>query len=405
MKVIFGFNAINPDGMGSAAVTLLSALQDRGIQFQTIHPWEEIQIPRFYDFNPHFISKSKVEQPLNKTFKEMIDYINNDLECTIFSHFGSPNWAAITPYLRNDIKVIVSVHSVTPSALKISLYNQKRTSKFLAVSWEVESRLKKIIPKSDQWKISLVPNSVDVSNHHPKTDFTEKGKKIKIIFLGRLEDNTKGVDKIPKIAALLKKTDLNFSWDLYGYFHGDYEKRYKEQIINSDVEEVLNYKGCLSPTEIPSILPNYDIMVMPSNHEGLPIALLESMASGLTTVSSKLKNVTDKMIIDGENGFLVGKNDIERFAKIIYFASQDPTLRQNIGNKAREKVISSFSLFAQGQNYSNAFAEAIDSNHKMQKIVTLPIPLQSGNYPESIQPHFLALLLPNWFKRILKKYL
>ena len=403
MKVYFGFNAIGSDGMGSAALTLLRALSNRGVQVQTIHPWKEVSIPEFMDFNPIFISESTTELPLADTAHEMIRIINEDLECKIFSHFGSPNWGAIIPYLRKDIRIVVSVHSVTPSALKIALSNQERTSKFIAVSWEVEKILKQKLAPKDHWKISLVPNAVDINYHVQKQIFTPISQPIKIIFFGRIEDYTKGVDKIPKIAVKLKKAGLKFEWDLYGYFHWGYENRFYKQVEQNDVKDVIFYKGCLTPSEIPAILPEYEIMVMPSNHEGFGIALIEAMASGLTCVVSSLSNVTEKIVDKNVNGFLIAKNDIDGFANAILQASKDPALRKELGNAARLKVESEFSMLQHGKNYEKVFKEAITDNSYICSAVKVLGKDEVLLLPESLKPHVLARLLPDWIKRILKK--
>ena len=401
MKVYLGFNGVHQDGMGSAAITLLHALKRSGVNVQPVHPWKQVLIPEYFQFNPIFLSESSEELPLSVSIREMINIVNDDPECTVFSHFGSPNWGAIIPYLRPDIRVVVSVHSVTPSALKIALANQERTSKFIAVSWEVEQKLKQKLPSCDHWKISLVPNAIDMDRHPQKRDFSNVGGRVKIIFFGRIEDYTKGVDKIPKIAKKLKKEGLDFEWDLYGYFHWGYESRFYKQLKNNGVEDVVQYKGCLTPTEIPATLTAYDIMVMPSNHEGLPLALIESMATGLTSVASRLHNVTDRIIEDGKEGFLVGRNDIKGFAKAILTASASPDLRVRIGKAARAKVSADFSIDKHGMNYRHVFEEAMaDRNYVCA--TNLPS-LVKFILPEALKPHILARILPNWIKRILKK--
>lgn len=401
MKVYFGFNAINQDGMGSAAMNLLSALKKMDVKVQPVHPWKSIAIPEYFKFSPKFLSENNYERPLGECVREMIEVVNNDPECTIFSHFGSSNWGAIIPYLRSDIRVVVSVHSVTPSALKIALANHERVSKFIAVSWEVERKLRVRLPKKDHWKISLVPNAIDINNHPIKRTFTDVCDQIKIIYFGRVEDYTKGADKIPKIAKLLMHQGLNFNIDIYGYFHWGYEKRFYEQIRRNGVGGVIKYKGCLTPIEIPSVLQNYDIMIMPSNHEGFGISLLESMAAGLTSIVSRLHNVTDRIVSNGREGVLVGKNDISGFAREIMIASANPKLREAIGIAARAKVSQCFSIEQHGRNYRDVFESAMADNSYV--CLAKSTDFDKFVIPESLKPHILARLLPNWLKRVLKK--
>ncbi|KAA6183945.1 glycosyltransferase family 4 protein [Thiohalocapsa marina] len=405
MKIYLGFNAIMQDGMGTAALSLLKALRQTGLQVQPVHPWRQIAVPEYYEFDPLFITEDQEEPPLEVTFRGMVEAINSDPDCAVFSHFGSPNWAAIVPYLRKDIRVVVSVHSVTPSALKIALANQQRVSRFVAVSWQVENRLRKKIAAKDHWKISLVTNAIDVDLFKVKTTFTNPQDKIKIVYIGRVEDYTKGADKIPKIASQIKAAGFDFVWDVYGYFHWGYETRFYDQLKASAVDEVIHYKGCVSPAEIPDLLSQYDIMVMPSNHEGFGLSLVEAMAVGLTCVVSRLPDVTDRIIQSSVNGFLVNKRDINGFAGMIIQAGQDLALRKSIARAARESVAQHYSLRNHGERYRRVFEEAVRDNSYLGCFPLRALADISNATPKAVKSHILARLIPGPVKRILKRFL
>lgn len=397
MKVYFGFNDIRQDGMGSAAINLLTALTDQGIKVQPVHPWKKVLVKEYMRFNPIFLTDSEEEPELKDVIQQMIDVVNNDPECTIFSHFGSQNWGAIVPYLRPDIKVVVSVHSITPSSLKIALAYKDRTSLFIPVNWKIEKKLQKQFPKE---KVFRIPNAID-TNNYPIHVHTNK-EVIKIIFFGRIENYTKGCDRIPKIAKILKDKGLKFEWDFYGYFHWGYEQKYYELNKKYDVEDVISYKGCMQPHEIPSTICKYDIMVMPSNHEGLPYVLIESMACGLVSVASRLKDVTDKIVNNEEDAFLVDKNDIKGFANAIYNAATNIDLRKKIGENAREKIVECFDIKEFGKRYKEAL---ILAEQDKVKYSAKDFSLDTFKMPNNLKPHILARILPTSIKTILKKYI
>ncbi len=391
--------------MGTAALNLLKALRQTEVRVQPIHPWRQISIPEYFDFDPLFVTDLSEEPPLEATFRGMVETINNDPECTIFSHFGSPNWAVIVPYLRKDIRVVVSVHSITPSALKIALAHHERVSRFVAVSWEVEKRLKRKIAKRDHWKISLVTNAVDAVEFKRKVYFTEPNQKMKIIYIGRVEDYTKGADKIPKIAKKLKEAGVNFAWDIYGYFHWGYEERFFGQLRAHDVADVVQYQGCVSPADIPDVLSRYDVMVMPSNHEGLPLSLLEAMSAGLTCVASRLPDVTDRIVDSSINGFLVGKRDIDGFARVIQVAGDNLEMRKEIARTAPEKVAKEFSLSNHGEAYRCVFEQAAKDTSYLSSFPFRTLADSVRFTPKAIKSHLLARIIPGPLKRILKRYL
>ena len=141
MKVYIGLNDIKPDGMGTAAMSLIRALKLQGYDVQTVHPWKDVTVKEFFEFNPIFLTDSTEPVMPDVCLRQMVEVINNDPECKVFTHFGSPNWGAVVPYLRGDIKTIVSCHSTTPSALKLTLANTERTDAYVAVGHEVVNKL------------------------------------------------------------------------------------------------------------------------------------------------------------------------------------------------------------------------------------------------------------------------
>ncbi len=61
--------------------------------------------------------------------------------------------------------------------------------------------------------------------------------------------------------------------------------------------------------EMPRIYPNYDVLVLASESEGLSIAMLEAMSFGVVPVVTRVSGAED-VIIDGENGFLCDVGDL-----------------------------------------------------------------------------------------------
>ncbi len=402
MKVYFGFNDIRQDGMGTEAMYLLKAIKSCGINVQPVHPWKKVLIPEYInEYNPIFLREDEEEPELSSVIKDMVNVINNDLECKIFSHFGAPNWACVIPYLRPDIKVIVSIHNITPSTLKIGMSYSKRVSRFVAISPEIKYLLQNRLPKKQHSKISLIENAIDISKYNLK-EFSNN-EEIKIVYFGRIEGYAKGCDKIPAIAKILKEKGLKFKWDFYGYFHWGYENRFYELNKKYDVEDVISYKGCLQPDEINGTISKYDIMVMPSNHEGFGLVLTEAMAMGLTCIASLLNNITDKIIDNNKNGFLTKRNDINSFANLIYNAAIDFNLRVSIGNAARKKVEDNFTLSIQGNKYKDLFKDVLyDKNYSL---INEPQSLDNYKRPNIVKPHILARILPMSIKRFIKRRL
>lgn len=80
-----------------------------------------------------------------------------------------------------------------------------------------------------------------------------------------------------------------------------------------------------------------DIFVFPSLQEGLPVALMEAMASGLPIVASKIRGNED-LISNNQGGYLVNPMDSEQVAKAIEKMIQNPKKREKMEKRNLEII-------------------------------------------------------------------
>jgi glycosyltransferase involved in cell wall biosynthesis len=90
------------------------------------------------------------------------------------------------------------------------------------------------------------------------------------------------------------------------------------------------------------ILRNWDIFVLPSLDEGLPLAVLEAMAAGLPIVGTLVGGLPE-LIHHGCTGFLVPPNDPQSLAQQLRHLIVSPELRSSQGAAARQLAQRDFS--------------------------------------------------------------
>ncbi len=95
--------------------------------------------------------------------------------------------------------------------------------------------------------------------------------------------------------------------------------------------------------DIPAILEASDIYCLPSYREGLPVSVLEAMASGLPIVTTNAAGCRET-VEEGVNGFQVAVRDAEGLAAAIERLLREPQLRQVFGEASRRKAVSEFSI-------------------------------------------------------------
>ena len=96
---------------------------------------------------------------------------------------------------------------------------------------------------------------------------------------------------------------------------------------------------------IPEILAALDAFIISSLWEGMPLALLEAMASGKPVVATGVDGITD-LIVHGENGILVPVREVARLTESMVQIFKDKSLRGRLAENARQTVTARYTAQA-----------------------------------------------------------
>lgn len=113
----------------------------------------------------------------------------------------------------------------------------------------------------------------------------EKNKITRIIYTGKLS-YAKGVKSLLKACELLYKEEINFELILVGSGNGKEKEDISAIIDKSSFKATI--LGTISQVELGELFRQGDIFVLPSFYEGLPLVVIEALASGLRVVVSDL---------------------------------------------------------------------------------------------------------------------
>lgn len=107
---------------------------------------------------------------------------------------------------------------------------------------------------------------------------------------------------------------------------------------------------------VPEQLAQHQIFVLFSDHEGLPMSILEAMRAGMAIVASRLPGIGE-LIEDEQHGLLVD-NDPSAIALQLSRLLTDPALRQNLGQNARARYEAEFKPQAMAKKVLEIYLEA-----------------------------------------------
>ncbi len=101
---------------------------------------------------------------------------------------------------------------------------------------------------------------------------------------------------------------------------------------------------------------SFEIMVSASRQEGLPIAILEGMASRRALIATSVGAVPT-VVLDGRTGVLLPPGNIEALASEVVKLLKDPTQRESLGAAARKLVEEKFSAERMTADYLQVYEE------------------------------------------------
>jgi glycosyltransferase involved in cell wall biosynthesis len=97
-------------------------------------------------------------------------------------------------------------------------------------------------------------------------------------------------------------------------------------------------------SDVPELLSQATLLVSASYSEGLPNVLMESMAAGVPVVATRVGGSPEVVGENGVAGLLVPPRDVEALAKAICTLLDDPDLSRRLGEAARERMTTLFSV-------------------------------------------------------------
>ena len=198
-------------------------------------------------------------------------------------------------------------------------------------------------------KIVIIPPGVDTTRFYP-IDKSEAREAIGIpeedrmvLFVGRIEP-LKGIDTLIEAMAKLKMKCHRCPHYLV-IIGGDADASPQE--TNSEmarlktlsqelgIEDIIIFLGKRDQAKLPYYYSAAEVVVMPSHYESFGMVALEAMACGTPVIASEVGGLRN-LIIEGETGFFIARQDSSTLSDKMKMLLLDDTLRNHISQKAAE---------------------------------------------------------------------
>ena len=263
--------------------------------------------------------------------------------------------------VNEQVPLVSTCHNWIDDDLKARLYGMadrfvlRRYGRVVAVSDAVRDRLLKAgVP---QEKVRQIRNGI---NLRPYTDAApslraELGDRPIVGVVARLSQE-KGVDIFLRAVPLVLVEVPEARFVVVG--DGPERENLTELIAELGIASSVSMLG--RRDDLPAVYASLDVMVSPSRLEGLPMAILEGMASGRALVATAVGAVPT-VVADDRTGVLVAAEDECALANAITSLLRDPERRLRLGSAARRLMEEEFSAERMAEDYLRVYAEAIDA--------------------------------------------
>jgi len=266
-------------------------------------------------------------------------------DCDVILLNDVPVGQSILSALPDSVTAISILHSCMPSMVFNAAGNYPYWDAIVCVSAATREKcLECGVPPELVYQI---PNGVFVPAEYP---VHSRSARLRLVYVGRLERFHKGVHRLPSV--LKQALDEGIDCELFVIGDGRERESLTRTCAQLGILERLQLRGWLGRAEVAEQLQRCDVLVMTSDSEGMPLALLEGMAAGCVPVAPRLHGSTETVILSGKTGFLVEKpDDIGGYVAALRFLSNNRQLLELLSRAAWQRAGDEFSAKVMLERY------------------------------------------------------
>ena len=348
-------------GAESVLVTLLTQLGEEGVENKLLILSDYITgNEEFYQralgsgINVEMVAcGSKLDISTLRSIKKALAGLDNPI---VHTHDVKSNLYGFLVSLTTKVRLVTTLHGWTSDTRTMRMYEAldrwfiSRFDRIVSVSDSIVGKL----GRKSRDKTTLIPNGVNTTVFTPeKTGFgrefwslPDNGYVYGIV--ARLTGE-KGHALLLESFSLLQDEPGNAVLLLVG--SGPEEKNLRDQAQALGITDKVHFAGTCA--EIDRALHDIDCYVSPSSTEGMPMILLEAMASGVPVIGTAVGSVPE-LLHDGA-GYLVETRTPEAFSAAMSHMQKHSEQSAAMAEKARARVVEQFSAQAQSSRYRDLY--------------------------------------------------
>jgi glycosyltransferase involved in cell wall biosynthesis len=258
---------------------------------------------------------------------------------------------------REKKAVVATCHNWREVGRALRLYNRldrmvlKRFDAIGAVSESVAEKLR--LAGVPAGRIRVIPNGIDAKVFEgacpkPVSQLTAQSGPV-IGVVARL-DLQKGFEQLFHAVCGLSKSYPGLHVVIAG--EGPDRQAIEQRVLELGLQGQVTLVG--QRNDMPVVYATMDIFVLPSLNEGLPMTVLEAMASSRPVIATRVGAIPS-VITDQQTGLLVEPGDVAGLRNAISRLLADPDLRRRLGQEARACVMQHYTADIMSRKYAELY--------------------------------------------------
>ena len=281
----------------------------------------------------------------------------------VHAHFANhPSMVAFVIHRLTGIPFSFTAHGSDLQVDQVMLDRKVEAAKHVVtVSQFNKELIVRVCGERQRHKVRVIHCGVDPTVFVPSLN-SDQGP-LQIVCVGSFEE-VKGHRYLIEACRLLKTRGIDFRCHFVG--DGHLRQELKQQIARAGLADQVILHGALRRRAVAKLVAEADVMALASvptrdgRREGIPVALMEAMASGLPVVSTNIGGIPE-LVETGLTGFLVPPRKSSALADALQRLAEDPELRRQMGSAGREKVLREFNLRRNTEALMSLFQDEVQT--------------------------------------------
>lgn len=236
-------------------------------------------------------------------------------------------------------------------------YSHRRIVKIVSVSKAVEAIFKNIVP--DKERLVTIYDAIDVNDFASRTDQNLLHKEYNLNPETKIVGNIAGLTDqkdiytfIDTAKLILQNNSKNIPIKFFVIGDGDLKNELIDYVKSQKLENSVFFTGFRN--NVGDLLPEFDVLLMTSISEGLPLTIYEAFASRVPVVSTKAGGIAE-VVIENKTGFVTELKDSKSLSEKTLHLLENPEISKKITENAFEIVKRNHDLNVMKENYYNFY--------------------------------------------------